>query len=195
MKPTPEMLEALGITREDVLACTVKEIAKQILGQDDEGEYEVPNLESKVTRNVQQFIDAKVAEIVSGECSKIFAPLIRTKLAEYTFQETNRWGEAQGRSVTFTEFLVKKIEGYMLEEVDSNGRSREECKARSDSFYAKGPRVTVAIRDYFHFAMQECMKQVLQDGANILTEGIEKAAKVALGDIHSRLVAKVEVKK
>lgn len=195
MKPTPEMLEALGITREDVLACTVKELTKQILGQDDEGEYEAPNLEAMVNRETRKFIDEKVMDTVRAECEKAFTPLIESKLADYTLQQTNSWGEKLGRTLTLTEFLVQRIDAYMMEEVDSNGRSQEECRARHDSFYKAGPRVTRAIHQYFHFHMDEAMKQVLKDSANILTEGIEKAAKNALGSIHERLVAKVEVKK
>lgn len=194
MKPTPEMLEALGITREDVLACTVKELAKQILGQDDEGEYESPNLEAMVSRETRKFIDEKVMETVRAECDKAFTPLIESRLADYTFQQTNSWGEKLGRTLTITEFLVQRIDAYMMEEVDSNGRSQEECRARHDSFYKKGTRVSQAIDRYFEISMKTAMDQVLKDGASILTEGIKKAAEGALGDIHKRLTARVEIK-
>lgn len=195
MKPTPEMLATLGITREDVLSCTAKELAKQILGQDDEGEYESANLEPMVTRETRKFIDAKVTDTVMAECEKFFAPLIETKLADYVFQQTSSWGEKQGAPMTMTEFIEKKITAFMLEEVDSNGRTQEQCRARHDSFYKQGPRIAIAINQYFAIAMKTAMDQVLNDSASILNEGIKEAASTALGTIHTRLTAKIEVGK
>lgn len=193
MKPTPEMLEVLGITREDVLNCVVKELAKEILGLDEDGEYEVRNLDSRVMSQVCKFIDAKIVEQVASQCETAFTPLIESKLADYTFQQTNTWGEKTGETLTFTEYLVKQINGYMLEEVDRRGRNNAECRRNHDTFYSSGTRITFAIQEYFQTAMESAMKEILADSARILTEGIEKAAKDALGDIHKRLTAKISV--
>jgi hypothetical protein len=194
MKPTPEMLAALGITREDILNCTVKEIAKDILGQDEVGEYHNDNIETLVNRETHKFIEAKVLEIINEKCNAAMAPVIQTKLDDYLFQQTNQWGEKQGTVLTMTEFIVKKITGFMLEEVDSNGRTQAECRARSDSFYKSGPRIAMAINGYFAIAMKTAMDQILKDSASILDKGIKEAASAALGTIHQRLTAEIKVK-
>lgn len=196
MKPTPEMLATLGITREDVLNCTVKELVKQILGNDhdqDDEDFSYSGLETRVNRETQKFIEAKLTDQVSAKCSEVFTPLIESNLADFTLQQTNTWGEKVGRTLTLTEFVVMRVDAFMKEEVDSNGRTAEECRARHDSFYKKGTRVSQAIDRYFEISMKTAMDQVLKDGASILTEGIKKAAEGALGDIHKRLTARVEI--
>lgn len=195
MQITKEMLDALGITRDDILNLAAAKIADDLTGGIQQGnEHYEDTIETRVSKLVREHIEQVVTTITRAKCEEVISPIVDTKLAEFVVTETNRWGEKTGKSLTLTEFIVARIEGHMMEEVDGNGRSREECRARGDSFYTKGPRITAAITKFFQSNMDQAMKQVLAESAGTLGKAIEKAALEALGNIQTRLSANVTVK-
>jgi len=192
MNITPEILTALGITKEEVIEAAAKAIVMDTCGGIESESYSERFLQ-QVQNESKKYIDQTVTRIVTEKCDEVFLPLLQAKLDGYMFTQTNSWGEATGEPLTTTEFIVKKIENYMQEQVDRSGRNKAECQARHDSFYGSMPRITYQIDSYFAPLMQKALEQVMKDGANILTGNIGKAVEAALQDIHKRLTCTVTV--
>lgn len=186
-------LEALGLTEQKVLDAIVEATVSRMcasVGYDEEGEdfIEDSRVVTKFNDIVKKMIDAKVQALGDEHVM----PLVKSKLETLVLQQTNSWGEAQGKPFTFAEYLIHRAENYMTEKVDWNGRTEAECRARSDSFRPHSTRLVTLMERHLQSAIDSAMKAVLANANATLTKSIADAAKIALAKVQADL--KVEVK-
>jgi len=187
-------LDALGITKEELQDRIVDKAVDTLLGhyeeydpEEDETVLRDQAFERRVNDSIKERIDTLFAEYAE----KHIGPVIAERVANFTIQQTNLYGEKTGESVTLTEYLVKFAQDWMLEDVDSSGKTREQA---GYNFSKAGNRISYAIDKHLHFYIEKAMKELINDGGNILGESIGSAVKTQLEKVTKRLKVKIETK-
>ncbi len=184
-------LAALGITKEELQERIIERATKRVfeihsLDEDGYDLTETSPLAGRLEKAVKAAIDAKVSEIAE----KHVLPLTESYIENLTLQETNRWGEAQGKRATFIEYLIGRAENYLREEVDYEGKTKAEANGYSWSKHQT--RLTHLVHRHLHHAIDSAMKQAIANANAVIVGGIEQTVKIKLGEIAQKL--KVEVK-
>lgn len=171
-------LESLGLTRDDICDRVVDRLCGEL------GSYE--DFEGQVQGKVREAVDAAVSKMADEH----ILPNVHQYLENLCLQETNRWGEAKGKPVTFIEYLVQRAEAWMTEKVDYQGKAKTERD--SYSWRENGTRVEFMIHEHLQYSISTAMKQALADANKTIVGGLQEAVKVKLNEIARKL--KVEVK-
>lgn len=188
----PNLIALLGLSREEIIERVIARIASGLLeveGVDEYGDSVGPrpsNLQARLQAAVQKRADEKIAEIAERE----ILPRVGTFVETLTLQETNRWGEKTGKSMTFIEYLIQRAETYLTEQVDHQGKSASECERGYFSKYTS--RTAFLIEWHLKHAIETAMRKAVADANKTIVGGLQEAVKIALEDVGKRL--KVEVK-
>ncbi|TXH43920.1 MAG: hypothetical protein E6Q97_33490 [Desulfurellales bacterium] len=184
-------LEELGITKEELAERVVDRITDQLLRGyefDEEGN-EGPRASSfnqTLQKQIKELIDAKVAALAEQHV----LPKVGDFIENLTLQETNKWGEKTGQTLTFIEYLVQRADAYMREEVDRNGKSKSED---SYSWSRHSTRLSYAIDSHLQHHMESAMRKALADANASIAGGITAAVKLSLEQILINLKVGVQV--
>src|SRR5690606_18153600 len=139
-----------------------------------EGDYEFER-ESDFKRSldslVKERIDAKINELAE----RFILPDVATYIENLTLQETNKWGEKTGEPLTFIEYLTKRAEAYMQEQVNYEGKSKEE--AGSYSWHGKQTRIAYLIHQHLHHSIERAMKDAMKIATSQIAQGIQETAR------------------
>ena len=124
-------LEALGLSPEDIADRVVDQIVDRLLKQhytdDQDSVHTTPSpFAEAMKKRIIERIDKAIEEIAGRNV----LPNVASYVENLCLQETSSWGEKKGEAVTFTEYLVKRAEAYLVEKVDSQGKD----KASSGSY-------------------------------------------------------------
>lgn len=178
-------LEALGIniSKEEIEERIVDQAVSTLLhttGWDPENERET-RYESKfkreIEKRVQEAVDAKIGALAAEH----LIPRVGELIEKTNMRKTNQYGEPKGESMTFIEYIASRANVYMTENVDHNGKSKEES-GDSYNWRASGPRLTVLMKMYIRDTMEAAAKTAINDVNKVIAKNIEKAA---LEAIHS----------
>ena len=185
-------LEMLGLTQEELQDRVVKTAADQLLNtvtHDEDGdEVAIPSdLSRRVRKEIEIRIDAAVKKV--GE-EKI-GPMVESLVRGATLQATNKWGEKKGEPVTFTEYLVQRADAYLREDVDLNGKGREE--ANGYSWTKSTTRVAYMVNHLLKYSIEGAMQTALKDANSAIVGGIDGAVKQALANVVATLKTTVSV--
>ena len=185
-------LEMLGLTQEELQDRVVKTAADQLLNtvtHDEDGdEVAIPSdLSRRVRKEIEIRIDAAVKKV--GE-EKI-GPMVESLVRGATLQATNKWGEKKGEPVTFTEYLVQRADAYLREDVDLNGKGREE--ANGYSWTKSTTRVAYMVNHLLKYSIEGAMQTALKDANSAIVGGIDGAVKQALANVVASLKTTVSV--
>jgi hypothetical protein len=160
-------LEALGIKPEQVLDLVVERITEQLLseaGYDEDGDEtrSATQLKQRLDKRIRERIDQRVAAMAAEHV----IPKIDAAIDGIILQETNSWGEKRGKAFTLTEYLVDRAEVFLREQVDTDGRSKEDLVRAGDTYHAAnwrgyGPRLTTMIDKHLRYHVENAMKQAL----------------------------------
>lgn len=202
IRPTPDLdavLAALGITRpelEDKLIQRLAELAFREVDFDSPfnfNEDEPPStpdeirasaFRSRLLAAVKGRVDAAIDRIATEQV----APKVEQLVANLTIQRTNQFGEAKGEPSTFIEYLTSRADRWLLEEVDTNGRSQAECRSSGYSWQGKGtPRIVSLVDKHLQFSIQVMTDRALKDINSTIAGGLATAVKIALEDSVARL--------
>ena len=183
-------LESLGLTREEITERVVARIADTLLASvvaDEDGD-------EVTTKSVfARALERKVLERINAAVEEIAGRHVLPNVAAYVeglcLQETNKWGEKRGRTLTFVEYLVERAEHYLREEVDYKGKTRSED---SYSWKASGTRISHLVHEHLQYSIQTAMAQALKTANGAIVGGIEQAVKIKLAEVAASL--KVEAK-
>ena len=186
-------LQALGISNEELVNRLVDKISQDLLVSididEDGGEYRAKNdIAKKLDALIKQTIDAKVAALAE----KHITPNINTYIENLTLQQTNKWGEKTGQQITFIEYLTKQAELYLVEPVNFEGKTKEECG--SYSFNKSQSRITHLIDKHLHYSIETAMKNALATANSAISEGITETVKIKLTEIVSKIKTEVKVR-
>ena len=185
--------EQLGITPDDIADRVSGKIADRMLAQivpdyDDETgaqlETERPTafqemVRKRVARKVEAAVDA-VAEKVLGEG-------LEMKLTALRFPQTNGYGEPKSEPLTMMEFIARRVDTYLSEQVDNDGRP-----GRDGYGSARNPRAVWMLEKYLSKHMADELNKAVKVANEKIVNGIAKTVEANLADITRRL--KVEVK-
>lgn len=179
-------LKSLGFTQEELQEKVIERLCEQatsIIRYDEEGEeYTVKtNFSQKLNEVVQKHINDTIMAIAE----KHVLPKVGEYIENLILQETNQWGEARGKPITFIEYLVQRAETYMTEKVNYEGKS----KAQSAGFSWSGTqtRLSHLIHEHLHYSISTAMEKALKDANSHIVEGLEKTVKIKLEEISKGL--------
>ena len=188
-------LESLGITSDELLNRVVDKIAEDILTDVSEDE---DGVSSRFASRVQQNLLRKVQAMIDAAVTKLGDELVKPRVEELIvgtiLQRTTEWGEKKGEPIPFTTYLVQRADAYMREEVNFEGRSRDESRD-SYTFKKAGTRISYAIDKHLQFHMEAAMKQSLVQANSTIAEGITSAVKIKLGEVLAGLNVTASVKR
>lgn len=184
-------IESLGITKEEAAERVIQKLAEQML-YDEEFDEEGnafrghSSFVAEVNKAIKERINQEVQRLGDAEIEPRIAGLIDG----VTLQATNSWGEKMGNPVTFREYLVQRAEAYMTEQVDYQGKGKDQQSGYS--FTPKSTRVAYMIHQHLHYHIEAAMKAALGNLNNTVAKGLHEATSIALNEVLAGL--KVEVK-
>lgn len=153
------------------------------LDSEDCGNEFSQRLEAAVKSKVDERIDTamnthvlpKIAEMVDGIC----------------LTETNKWGEKRGENLTFIEYLTQRVDSYIREEVNHNGKTRSED---SYSWSKHSTRITYMISEHLQYSISMAMVAAMGDVNSSVRKSLEEAVKMALANISIKVNTEVKPK-
>lgn len=192
-QPAADILSSLGIGKEEIFNRVVEQIVDRVVHSypvDDEGnEYKRSSrFYDELTKYAKQKIDQKVEQL--GDQHVL--PRISAMIENLVLQETNKWGEKQGAPVTFIEYLVKRAESFLTEEVNSDGKTQKQ--ADGYSWRVASTRVVFLVHQHLHYTIEKAMKEAVQNANDTIKDGLEKTVKLKLAEIAQSLKVNVQTK-
>jgi len=122
-------LESLGFTKEELQNRVIEQLCREVMverGVDDEGN-EGGKFPSRIAEQLKQVVKDQINATIASIAEKHILPNVHAYIENLTLQETNRWGEKTKTPVTFIEYLTARAEAYLKEEVNFEGKNKEEA--------------------------------------------------------------------
>lgn len=184
-------LKTLGMTKAELQDRVVNGIVTQALASwAADGDGEGVAQESALSKRLQKIICERIDKDVNAIAAKHVLPNVSKYIEDLTLQETNQWGEARGKPITFVEYLIQRAEAYLVEKVDSQGKTKGENSYGSWS--GTQTRVTHMIHGHLHYSIESAMKEALKNANGAIAEGIAETCKVKLAEIAKSLTVEVK---
>ncbi|MCR5875118.1 hypothetical protein LRS10_13550 [Phenylobacterium sp. J426] len=189
----PLTLEVLGLSQEDLANRLVDRLADGLLTDlhYDEDGFEFRGT-SPFAKSLNKLVKARLDALVEDLGSKHVLPRVSELVENLVLQETNRWGEPTGKSVTFIEYLVQRAEAYMTEKVNYEGKSKDESGGYSWS--GTQTRVAHLIHKHLHYSIETAMKEALANANSAIAKGLLDTVKLKLGEATAALKVAVTTK-
>jgi len=183
---TTAQLEALGISKEEILGKIVDRCADSIMSADyynEDGEkYRArTDVEARIVDLCRKRVDEKVQAIADAH----ILPFVGERIENMTLQQTNKWGEKVGESITFVEYLVKRADAYLTEPVNYEGKGKEE--AGGYSWSGSQSRITYMINKHLQYSIETAMKNAVSQVNSALSKGLQETVKMKIDEIVSSL--------
>lgn len=192
-KKDPINLEQLGFSKDEVLDRIVDGCVEGILKTtyyDEDGDpvKRESAILGRIVKKITEQVDKAVGEVVEIH----ILPNARQYVESICLQETNRWGEKKGNSVTFVEYLVKKAEEYLTEDVDSNGKNQKESQS---SYWCKSQsRISHLVHSHLHYRIETAMQQAVKGVNEAFVGGLESTVRIKLEEILAKMKVNVVTK-
>ena len=189
---TPITFETLGISQEELIERVVDRIYNNLMVEagypdySDEEDQVPTDIAQRLTTAARKAVDAKVDEIGT----KHLLPKVGEMVENLCLQETNRWGEAKGEKLTFTEYLVHRAESWISEKVDYKGVSKSE--ARDSSWRGDNTRIAFMIHKHLDYRIKEAMTEAFKQANASIAKGLHEAVRLQINEVVGRL--KIDVK-
>lgn len=176
-------LEELGLTPE-ILQERVVEMVTASLTTSIECDEDGNEIESRspfiraMQSQVKALVDAKVQAIAERD----LLPRIDSFIENIVLQQTNQWGEKNGKSVTFIEYLVQRADAYLKEPTDWHGRAKGE-PGTDYNWSAKTTRLVALIERNLAHSIQAALETALKNINASVAGGLEQAIKIQLDQV------------
>ncbi len=179
---TKNELKALGLTEDDVLNKLVDKLCERML--DNKGDYK-----SDFEKRIEGAMKKRVDEVMEKAMTKHILPNVTKMVDGIILEETNRWGERLGKKFTFIEYLVQRVDSYIREEVDYQGKPKDKDAYQ---WRANSTRIVHMINEHLSWHISQAMKQAMDSATGSIKKGLEEAAKIAINNIKVTINTKVE---
>jgi len=184
-------LASLGTTPDQLRELVIERICMQLMERtfvDDEGGPHVGTSEfaRKLNDKVKEHVDAKM----QGLAETHVLPNVSEFIEKLCLEETNKWGEKSGHKWTLTEYMVEKCDRYMLEKVDYEGKTKEQCG--SYGFNGKLTRLEWMVSKFLDNRIEEAVKTWMKTAAESLGKSIEETVKGQLSVVTQKLKIAVD---
>jgi len=183
-------IESLGFTKAELQQRVVDQICEQLLTSiyTDEDGSESPQ-ESQFKRAIAAAVKKQTDETINALAERHLLPNVAKQIEEIVLQETNRWGEATGQSVTFIEYLTQRADAWIREEVNHNGKTKAED---GYSWTKSTTRISHMIHEHLKYSIERSMKAALELATGSVKKGLEEAVKIALANIQVKVNTEVK---
>lgn len=178
-------LKDIGITEEELQNRVVERICSQMLegvSFDEDGDEHYR--ESRFAKKLQAAVNKQIDDTVTALAEKHVFPNVTKYVEELTLQETNKWGEKTGKPITFIEYLTQRADAFMREEVNHNGKTRNED---SYSWRARSTRIAYMVHEHLQYSIDAAMKKAMAEANSSIAKGLEGAVKLALEQATQKL--------
>ncbi len=171
----------LGLTQKELREQVIERAAEKLRDTIDVGDY----------GHLNKIIQDATNTAVSRYIEKTIVPMLEKEIASITFQATNEWGERNGKSVTFREYLVQRAERWIREEVNYDGKPKG-----TDGYSWKGyqTRVAFMIHKHLHYSIEHAIEDMLKTANASIVGGIEQTVKMKLAEIQTAIKVTSQVK-
>lgn len=165
---------------EDQIRDTVIPLLVEQLAQNLDTDGFRHTLKNKVQETVRCRVDAV--------CDEVIAPLATKAIDELILEETNKWGEKLGKTLTFREYVTARAEAYLAEKVNYDGKAKGEDSY--SSWTGTQTRITHLIHKHLHYNIDNAMKDAAQKIIAGIAPSLADTVKLKIGEV----VAKITVK-
>lgn len=187
MNLTTAQLEALGISRDDIIEKVIERCVDAIMNTKyydaEDGEpYSARNdVEKRITELCKKRVDERVQEIAEAH----ILPNVSERIESICLQETTKWGEKVGKPLTFIEYLVHRADTYLTEPVSYDGKSKSE--AGGYSWSGTQSRITYMIHHHLQYSISTAMKDAVSHVNAALSKGLQETVRLQINEIVSSL--------
>ena len=185
-------LESLGLSKEEIQSRVIDQIVRSALTSvswDEDGNDVA--ISSRFASTIEDACRARIDQKIEELGELYVLPNVDRYVETLTLQETNRWGEKKGSSVTFVEYMVERAEAYMTEPVNYEGKTQEQAGygwSKSQS------RISHLIHQHLHYSIEAAIKKMLQNANASIVGGLEVALKAKLEELQKAIKIAVTVK-
>lgn len=176
-------LKDLGLTQEQITEAVVNKISSDLLqkpikGIDEDTGEEYDDYENTLYyQELRKQIKAKIDTTIETIIDKSVLPNAEKQINNIILQPTNRWGESKGEPLSFVEYLTKRAEEFMLEDVNFQGKTK---KQESYSWQKNGTRIEYMIHCYLQYHIESWAKKALTEANKTIIDGLQKAVEIQL---------------
>lgn len=185
-------LESLGFSKEDLQERVIEQLCSQVLSgktYDEDGNEEWAD--SQFKRKLDDRIKAQVESSIAVMAEKHILPNVAHYVENLTLQQTNKWGEKQGKSVTFIEYLTQRAEAYIQEEVSYDGKTKEQG---GYGWNKSTTRIAYLVHQHLQYSIESAMKEALKTANSAIAGGIQEAVKIKLQEVVGGLQVAIKTK-
>lgn len=186
-------LKALGISPEELGSRIVDQAVETLLNTtgfnpdtEEETRYE-SRFKREIEARVKQAVDDKIAALAAVH----LVPRVGEMIENANMQKTNGYGEPKGEPMTFKEYIARRAEAYMSENVNCHGKSKAE-DGDSYNWRSEGPRLTVLMRNHIRDTLEVAAKAAVNDVNKVIADNIGKAAKQAIAQAGAAIKVSVQ---
>ncbi len=177
-----EDLAALGLTETDVLNSLCARMFDYYVNNDE-------SYKTEFERRMEMAVIQRVDEVLEAALTKHVLPKVDDMVDAICLQETNKWGEKRGSKLTFIEYLTQRVDAYIREEVDHNGKSKDQDVY---GWSKKSTRIAFLIHEHLQYSIERAMKDALGEVNSSVRKGLEESVKMALANIRVNVETKVQ---
>jgi len=175
-----DLLE-LGFTKEEILDRAVETFLRGI--RKDMGRDFVDEIESRFEADVKQQIDASIAKVGCEYFNKPVDDYVRS----FKFTATDRWGTPTAEPISLTEYFAQRVESFLKDDVDDEGRTAKQCQQQGRSFYNRGSRLVAEIDKRLRHYLENTAKNMLESAMTQVAGGLDAALKSSLQTVLEKL--------
>ena len=168
------------------LGFTTSELREQIVNRAAE------RLVEGVTVDTSPLLTKLVNQKIQQAMDEAMRPLVEDGIESLVMQETNQWGEARGKSVTFREYIVQRCEAYLREKVNYEGKAKSE--SGGFSWTGTQTRLTHMVHKHLHYQIESAIKEAIKVANSQLGAALEDTVRLKLDEIGKSLKVTVEPK-
>lgn len=185
-------LESLGLSKEEIQNRVIDQIVRSALTSavwNEDGD-EIA-IKSKFAGTIEDACRARIDQKINELGELHVLPNVDRYVETLILQETNRWGEKKGSSVTFVEYMVERAEAYITEPVDYEGKTQAE---KGYGWSKSQSRISHMIHRHLHYSIETAIKTMLKDANANIVNGLEAALKAKLEELQKAIKIAVTVK-
>ncbi len=187
-------IKDLGLTEEQLQDRVIERMCEMVMSQEqsDDGDYHyVTN--SAFSKALHEKLNDRIDADVERLANVHVLPHVTQFIEDLQFQRTSKWGEADGKPFSFTEYLVSRAKAYMAEEVNYEGKSRpKRGDYNHNSWSAESGRLAYLMDKHLRHEIGDAIKQILGAANKAVVESIQTTIEAQVKSIVSKI--KVEVK-
>jgi hypothetical protein len=181
-------LEEIGLTKEEVQERVIDRICERLMRWEREGEERDYVTDSDFHRKLDTKVKEGIDAAINKMAEKHVIPVLGERIEALALQETSSWGEPKGKPKSFIEYLLNRVDFFMNEEVDKEGRARRE---RDYGWEKDTARINWVIKRQVKLALDQAMAQQLAKVNAALAVGIQSVVQAELQKITDKLGVEV----